>query len=29
VGYACDRETLTNGLAAVSKFLRTLERETG
>ena len=29
VGYACDRETLTNGLAAVSKFMRTLEGKNG
>jgi aspartate/methionine/tyrosine aminotransferase len=29
IGYACDRETLKNGLAAVSAFLRTLERENG
>ena len=27
VGYANDRETLTAGLAAVSAFLRILERE--
>ena len=27
IGYACEKETLTEGLAAISGFLRTLEKE--
>jgi aspartate/methionine/tyrosine aminotransferase len=27
IGYACNLQTLKDGLAAVSKFIRTLEKE--